>query len=150
MKELVLSQLKESIFDGGWHGPSLVDVVKGIEVSTALSRPLENRHSIWEIVQHAVYWIDRVNDVLDGKKHPPLGDPEDWKSIVGNSSTWDSIEEDITRAYERLRNTLHETNEKKINDKLPDADFTYSWMLFGLVHHNLYHAGQIAIMKQNE
>lgn len=147
MKGLILSHLEESIIKGGWHGPSLIDVVKGIEVSTALSRPLENRHSIWEIVQHVVYWIDRVNDVLKGEEHPPMGDPEDWKPVEGDSSAWDSIEEDIIGAYERLRDTIQETNEGKIRDRLPDTNFTYSWMLFGLVHHNLYHAGQIAIMK---
>lgn len=148
MKELVLSQLKESVIDGGWHGPSLMNVVKDIDVRVALAKPLENRHSIWEIVQHVVYWIDRVDGVLNGRDHPPIGDPEDWKSVDGESSTWDSMEEEILGAYERLRNTLQQSKEERLSEKLPDADFTYFWMLFGLVHHNLYHAGQIAILKK--
>jgi hypothetical protein len=150
MKELVLTQLKESIFDGGWHGPSLVDVIRGIDVVTALSRPLEDRHSIWEIVQHVIYWIDRVNDVLNGLEHPPMGDPEDWKPVSGESGTWDCIEKEIVETYERLMNSLLGKEEEMLDEKVPNTDFTYLWMLFGLIHHNLYHAGQIALLKQKE
>lgn len=148
MKELVLTQLKESIFDGGWHGPSLVDVIRGIDAVTALSRPLEDRHSIWEIVQHVIYWIGRVDDVLNGLEHPPMGDPEDWKPVSGESATWDCIEEEIVEAYERLMNSLLLKEEEMLGESVPNADFTYLWMLFGLIHHNLYHAGQIALLKQ--
>jgi len=150
MKELVLTQLKESIFDGGWHGPSLVDVIRGIDVVKALSRPLENRHSIWEIVQHVIYWIDRVNDVLNGLKHPPMGDPEDWKPVSGESSTWDCIDKEIVEAYEHLMNSLLQKEEEMLGEKVPNTDFTYLWMLFGLIHHNLYHYGQIALLKQKD
>jgi hypothetical protein len=150
MKELVLTQLKESIFDGGWHGPSLVDVIRGIDVVTALSRPLEDRHSIWEIVQHVIYWIDRVNDVLNGLEHPPMGDPEDWRPVMGESGTWDCIEKEIVETYERLMNSLLGKEEEMLDEKVPNTDFTYLWMLFGLIHHNLYHAGQIALLKQKD
>ncbi len=148
MKELVLSQLKDSILDGGWHGPSLVDVIQGIDVGTALSKPLENRHSTWEIVQHVIYWIDRVNDVLNGLEHPPMGDPEDWKSVSGESANWDCIEKEIIETYERLMNSLLQKKEELLGEKVPNTDFTYSRMLFGLIHHNLYHAGQIALLKK--
>jgi len=112
MKELVLSQLKDSILDGGWHGPSVVDVIRGIDVVTALSKPLENRHSTWEIVQHVIYWIDRVNDVLNGLEHPPMGDPEDWKTVSGESTNWDCIEKEIIETYERLMKTLLQKKEE--------------------------------------
>jgi len=148
MKELVLSQLKDSILDGGWHGPSVVDVIRGIDVVTALSKPLENRHSTWEIVQHVIYWIDRVNDVLNGLEHPPMGDPEDWKTVSGESTNWDCIEKEIIETYERLMNSLLQKKEELLGEKVPNTDFTYSRMLFGLIHHNLYHAGQIALLKQ--
>ena len=147
MKELVLTQLKESIFDGGWHGPSLVDVIRGIDAATASSRPLEDRHSIWEIVQHVIYWIGRVDDVLNGMGHPPMGDPEDWRPVSEESGTWDRIEREIFEAYERLVSSLQGKEEEMLCEKVPGNDFTYLWMLFGLAHHNLYHAGQIALLK---
>ena len=75
-----------------------------------------------------------------------MGDPDDWKSVKVGSSDWNSIEENIFRAYEQLRGTLQEIDEEKMDEEVKGTIFTYSWMLFGLVHHSLYHAGQIAIM----
>jgi hypothetical protein len=149
MKKLLLSQLNESIVKGGWHGPSVLDAVKVIDASSALSKPLKDRHSIGEIVQHIVYWIDRVNGVLNGEKHPKMGDPDDWKPIEETVSEWNLIEGKIVGSYERLRESLNSVDWDMMNETVQGTSFTYSWMLFGLVHHCLYHAGQISILKES-
>lgn len=147
VKELILSQLRESVTDGGWHGPSLLDVVNGVDVSQAMAKPLKDRHTIGEIVQHTVYWMDKVNEVLEGGEHPPIGDPEDWKPVDEGRSEWESVDNWIVNAHKGLIESLHGF-EGDLDAEVPGTSFSYSWMLFGLVNHNLYHAGQIAILKR--
>ncbi len=77
-----------------------------------------------------------------------MGDPEDWKPVSGESANWDCIEKEIIETYERLMNSLLQKKEELLGEKVPNTDFTYSRMLFGLIHHNLYHAGQIALLKK--
>jgi len=78
--ELVIDLLNTT-FDGrAWHGPSFMDTLKDVDAEEAGMRPVERRHTIWEIANHCAYWMDAVAEALKGKEMPSIepGSDEDW------------------------------------------------------------------------
>jgi len=57
-----IAQQLENAFDGGaWHGPTLLELLAGVDAQTAAAHPLPGAHSIWELVLHIAAWDDAVN-----------------------------------------------------------------------------------------
>src|SRR5580700_939308 len=48
-----IKQQLENAFNGpAWHGPSLMENLKGVSAEVAAAKPVTGAHSIWEIINH--------------------------------------------------------------------------------------------------
>jgi hypothetical protein len=56
-------------------------LLSGVGADEAAARPLEGRHSIWEMILHIAAWENVVKRVLVGEKKISLSDEEDWPSV---------------------------------------------------------------------
>ncbi len=146
--KFIIEQI-ETTFDGdSWHGPSLMNVLEGVNVEQANNRPLKGRHTIWENVEHIIFWITPIIEALKGKAMPDLQTVKDWPDTGETEEEW-------FETIHKLRNTINNLTEKvsklepnQLDSTVPGAQYNYRKMLHGVVHHNLYHAGQIAILKK--
>jgi len=148
--ELIIDQLKTT-FDGrAWHGLSFMDTLKGVDAQEAKRRPIEGRHTIWEIVNHCAYWIDAVVRALKGEEMPSItpGSEEDWSPMGETESEWTRAREELMKAYEKLVNSLDVFDKSRLDGTVPGRSYTYRKMLHGVSDHNLYHAGQIAVFRK--
>ena len=145
MKDQLIARLNESM-NSSWHGPSILQLTKDLDFQEAISKPIPHRHSIWEIIEHVSFWLDMVNQVLNGRKHPEIGELDDWP-IPGE--TPEEYENSITTMCSRLDALIDSINtfDKGFNENITPDDFTYGWMLQGICNHNLYHSGQIILLR---
>src|SRR5262245_38534558 len=58
--ERIADQLKRSFYGEAWSGPSVKEAVEGVTASMAVEHPLQDIHSIWELVHHVTAWVDIV------------------------------------------------------------------------------------------
>src|SRR5271170_1364611 len=65
---LIAEQLRRSFEGDAWHGPALLELLRGMDAATAAARPLSDVHSIWELVLHVAAWDDAARRRLDGEK----------------------------------------------------------------------------------
>jgi len=64
----IADQLRRAFYGSAWHGPSVLELVKDIDAKTAAAKPLDEVHSIWELLLHVAAW-DRAGLIrLGGKK----------------------------------------------------------------------------------
>src|SRR6266853_1935870 len=64
----IADQLRRA-FDGtAWHGPSLMELLDGVDAATAAAKPLAKVHSIWELVLHIAAWDAAGYRRLSGEK----------------------------------------------------------------------------------
>src|ERR1700692_3105880 len=66
---IILALLDEGFSRKTWHGPNLVQSLKGISAQQAAWRPAPGRHNIWEVALHAAYWKYAVRRRIEGGKH---------------------------------------------------------------------------------
>jgi len=136
-------------FDGdAWHGDPLMTILDGVTAAQAAAHPIPNAHSMWEIVHHLLAWKTAVPIRLRGEVKELHG-AEDWPPVTDTSdAAWRNCLSDLRDKHAALVAAARAFPESKLNDLAPARDHSYYVLLHGMVQHDLYHAGQIAILKK--
>jgi uncharacterized damage-inducible protein DinB len=138
-----------------WHGSPLIQILEGVSAAQAVARPIPGGHSIWELVLHITAWKNEVGRRVGGA---PADLPEegDWPVVgVASEERWREARVRLQKAQARLvaavrkltDDQLHEpTND--LRDRSMGSGVSYYVLLHGIVQHDVYHAGQIALLKK--
>lgn len=147
--EHIIDQLERAFEGDAWHGQSLSEILTGITADQAATHPIPHVHSIWEIVLHVAAWQKAVRERLQGKPMVSLPDEVDWPTPGDTSEkAWFDAVELLRSEYEMLQEEALKWKERDLGETTEGQRFTVYQMLHGVVQHNVYHAGQIAILKK--
>jgi len=142
--ETLKDRVQRILHGDAWHGSSVKELLVGITAEQAACYPIADAHSIWEIVHHISCWHRVVKRRLRGEDYQP-GDSENWKPVTEMSNeAWEAAKKDMYQSAEEL--ILELDSVVDLNAQVLDRPFSYSIMLNGLVEHDAYHAGQIAML----
>jgi uncharacterized damage-inducible protein DinB len=144
----ILDQMDRAFSGDAWHGPSLQSLLEGVSAEDASKHPITGAHSIWELVNHIASWNSIVQHRASGET-VEVSAEQDWPRV------WETSEVEWTRALEhlrgcraRLRDAVRKLPEQKLEEIAPGKDHSLYVMLHGAIQHDLYHAGQIAVLKK--
>ena len=141
-------QLKRAFEGGAWHGPAVLEALEGVTAAEAAARPIPSAHSIWELVLHMATWKDVVSRRLQGESFDVPAEV-DWPPVrATGASEWKAALARLHEAHERVRSTLAQQKDAELDEKpSPKASSRYV-LLHGVIQHDLYHAGQIVLLKK--
>jgi len=140
-------------FDGeAWHGPSVLALLDGVTAQQAAGHPIPGAHSIWELTQHIRAWEGACLRRLSGDP-AQLSDEEDWRPVNDTSeAAWQKTKQALVATHQQLLQKIAELDDARLDQPIiSDSSTTYSSVyvtLHGGVQHDLYHAGQIALLKK--
>ena len=148
--ERILDQLKRAFEGPAWHGPSIKELLNGVTAQQAHARPLTNAHSIWELVHHIAVWEDVGRRRLEGDPaEVPISSPEDWPPAEDVSeAAWEQAKAALERGHQSLVEAISRVPEARLDEPILEGKSTVYVTLHGVIQHDLYHAGQIAILKK--
>ena len=136
-----------------WHGGATVlGSLRGVSVEAAAWKPAPGRHSIWEFALHIAYWNYAVRRriVGDDKGGFPRS-PANWPDMpaVRTAATWQTDRELLRDTHDALVAAIASFDSRKL-DETTDAKSktTYADLITGVVLHDVYHVGQIQLMKR--
>ena len=144
--ELVLALLDEAYEKRTWHGPNLRQSLRGVTAKQAAWRPGRGRHNIWEVALHAAYWKYAVRRRIEGGKRGSFtlkgsnffARPEKGKfTQVAWSADKALLEHEHRRMHAAIERVLRTPRGRKILR-----------MLYGVALHDIYHAGQIRLLRR--
>jgi uncharacterized damage-inducible protein DinB len=145
---ILVRQLKD-IHDGEpWHGPSLHNILAGIDAEAAYASPLNGAHSIWELMLHVTAWTTVCRLRLEGQE---VRQPDEGDFPLPPSATQEAWRDAISRlddAHARLITTVERLSDSDLAQDVPGKPYTKAFMIQGAVYHHIYHSGQIAILKK--
>ncbi|GAA4377064.1 DinB family protein [Hymenobacter koreensis] len=153
----ILDQLRRAFDGDAWSGPSLVATLQGVTAAQARQRPLPAAHSIWEIVLHVTAWVRMVQQRLAENRLVEMLDADNWPALPESTdeAAWQRAQQDLYAAHVALLTTAARFHEADLTQELgatPDqpqgAGVTNYVLLHGVAQHNLYHAGQGALLKK--
>jgi uncharacterized damage-inducible protein DinB len=143
--EKLTSLLKRTFEKGAWHGPSVKEVLKDITAEVA-ERRLPNTHSIAELVAHMISWRYYVIHRLEGNNSFTVTDEMNFPK----EKKWSSLLEELEESQQKLLQSVEKFPVYKLNELVPvsEQNYTFNTLINGIIHHDLYHAGQIMLIKK--
>jgi hypothetical protein len=144
----IADQIQRSLNGPAWHGPAVAELLHGLSVEAASARPIPDGHNIWELVLHLTTWCDAVHQRLQGRIRKPT-DAEDWPAIADTSmEAWNRDVQKLKQVHRDLIEMLSLYPEDELHQTAAGEDYSNYFMLHGLAQHNIYHAGQMALLKK--
>ena len=141
-------QLRRAFNGNAWHGPSVLELLKDIDASMAAAKPIPDAHSIWELLLHIAVWDSAAVVRLGGKKCQPEGDENFPPVLDASEAAWQNAVAEAKRAHDKLVKTVAGLPDSRLRDRVPGKRYNFYFMLHGIAQHELYHAGQIAMLKK--
>ena len=143
--ERILDQLNRAYGGQAWHGPALRELLEDVTEDEAMAHPIADVHSTIEIVAHLRATMDMVSTRLAGNPKE-LTTEEDWSDVTRTS--WAAALEELDHAESRVCDAVARLTPEDLDKIVVGKDYTTYVMVHGVVQHNLYHAGQIAMLKK--
>jgi uncharacterized damage-inducible protein DinB len=133
-----------------WHGTNLRGSLRGVTPRLAAWRPAPRRHNIWELAVHAAYWKYAVWRRLTGEKRGsfPL-DGSNWfqRPTDLTDAAWKADLALLDERHRALRAAVASLPASRLQTPV-QGKRTTAWLLAGIAAHDLYHAGQIQLIKR--
>lgn len=144
----IADQLHRAFYGTAWHGPAVLELLDAMDAATAAAKPVENVHSIWELLLHIEAWDRTAMVRLDGQKCQPQGEENFPLVQKVTEDAWRKAVSGAKRTHDRLVHTVAGLPESRLGDRVPGKRYDFYHLLHGIAQHELYHAGQIAILKK--
>jgi len=148
----IRDQFRRAFEGEAWHGPSVLALLDGVTAQQAAAHPIPGAHSIWELTLHVAAWERACLRRLNGDP-AQLSDAEDWEPISDTSdAAWEATKQQLIDNHRELLDAIANVDDARLNEPImthPDIPFSSIYVtLHGGVQHDLYHAGQIAMLKK--
>lgn len=150
-KVLLLKLIESSFNKPAWQGTNLIGSLRNVNFDHAAWRQNENRHNIWEIVVHMAYWKYRAAKKLQGIRKnffPYKG--KDWffKPDIKSEKEWQKDKALLNEMHGLLIKSINDFNSDNLHKKFPKGKIKPSELIYGIASHDVYHTGQIQLLKK--
>lgn len=148
---LLLELVDQAYERQAWHGPNLKGSIRGLTAADAGWSPAPGRHSIRDIVMHAAYWKYTVRRRLTGEQRgsfPVAG--SNWFAQPGRltGAAWREARELLEEMHRMLRGSIVDLPPERLDELSAGSRHTHARLIYGIASHDLYHAGQIQLLKR--
>jgi len=147
----LLAQLDEAYDRRSWHGTNLRGSLRGMSAARAARRPAARRHNAWEIVLHAAYWKHAAWRRLTGEKRGAFARRgSNWFATPqpASEAAWRRDLALLRSAHLKLRTAVARLRDAELARRPRGSRETIGTLVRGIAAHDLYHAGQIQLIKR--
>jgi len=156
--ELLLASVDEAFDQRSWHGTNLRGSLRGVTVeqaawrpARATARPGPRPHNIWELALHAAYWKYDIRRRLTGEQAHSfaIAGSNFWeRPLEGTAGEWRRDLRLLEDEHAQLRAAVAAFPASRWTRQAPGKPFTFAGLVRGVGAHDLYHAGQIQLLKR--
>lgn len=145
-----LSGILKGVVEGQpWYGDPLSKTLDDVTAKDAAAKPVPNAHSIWEIALHMEAWQQFTLRSLQGESIEMLTGADDWPPVNDTSeSEWTALVNRIKHTAAAIRERIEGMEEDDLRKPVGRQPYPFKVLLHGIAHHNIYHQGQIGILKK--
>ena len=148
----IITQLEEIQQGRIWIGTSYQRMLSKVDEDVVFTRPMENLHSIAEIISHLTLWRgEAILKIKTGAGSKTDDCEENWLSNEQlQPKGWTAIKAAYDDSLAEIIALLKEKEDAFLQSAYYDTDFKgqypYSFLINGMLHHDIYHLGQLGII----
>jgi len=148
--EKLVKEFEDILSGGPWYGDPIYKILDRITFDSAYEKPIPAAHNVAEILLHMLSWTEEVMDRMNGMtaSTPSSGD---WPDPgAPDEQKWQLWVEDLKLVNFNLIKIIRDFPDEQWDDKIDDKrgyePTTYEELIHGFFQHQIYHAGQIALL----
>ena len=147
--EILAARIDEGMYESPWYGSNVNDLLSKITASQAIQR-VNGQHNIAELLHHMIQWKRFVYEKTFGDKTFDIVDNAiNWKVFDALSEgEWAAMNLEYISVTSDLVNGLNNLSLSIYAKTVPGRKYNYEHLLYGIVDHDIYHLGQIALMQK--
>ena len=131
-----------------WLDENFEKKLSQIQKDQVFKRPIPEIHSVAELLSHLYEW--RIDLIGRLKGHPKSiqedDDQRNWKTNeILKAAGWENLYNNFHRSQEEIVSFLKTKDDSYLDEKYPHSDYTYKYLVQGLIHHDCYHLGQLGL-----
>lgn len=139
-----ISSLVKRVFNGkAWHGPSVMGVLKDVDDGIA-KKKIGTSHSIVQLVLHMVSWRTFVTKRLVGDTTFEISDADNFPE----ETDWPTALKKLEQSQAELLKAIDAANNSLLHEPVASRKYDFFVLLHGIIHHDIYHIGQIQLIKK--
>lgn len=142
----IISQLLDVQEQENWLDENFKKKIASISEDQVFERPLPELHSVAELMSHVLVWrIESIRKLQNMDAQLTVESPENWRTNdqlreVG----WQNLQAEFYQSIDTLIAMLSDKDDAFLDQKYRD-DYSFKYLIEGLIHHDLYHLGQLGI-----
>ncbi|MFY0481179.1 DinB family protein [Flavobacterium sp. PLA-1-15] len=143
----IIGQLKDIQSGVTWYDDNFEKKLEPITNEKAFERPIPQIHSVAELVSHILVWRKALINKLNGHESDlTIESEENWKSNEELKKIgWKKLKSDLRKSQNELIDFLADKNDDYLENNKYNGKHSLKYMVEGIIHHDLYHLGQIGI-----
>jgi uncharacterized damage-inducible protein DinB len=142
----IVRQLREIQEGSLWFDQCFKDKIDGMSDSEALTRPIPQVHSAAEHVSHMLEWRKECIIRFKGLRTELMNSPDDWKDNTALSKIgWTELKNAFYKSQSELIRLIESQDDTYLDTKFLDTSYNFHYLIEGIIHHDLYHLGQIGV-----
>lgn len=138
-------KIVKAAYDGdAWHGPNIKSVLAKVDPKDKDAR-VGKGHSIIELVGHMAVWRKFAIEQISGNKDFKVTDEMNFPTLT----EWETALQTLEQTQIQLINALSKLAEGELGDEVATRKYSIYTLLHGIIHHDLYHLGQIVMIQKS-
>jgi uncharacterized damage-inducible protein DinB len=149
--KMFLEQLDMHCYENEWFA-SMDQALHGVNAAEATWTSSGTSNSIWQIVNHLIFWNEDVIHRIKGTENPhkaegndeTFGNPGDPEDEIGWAKT-------VQRLYEvmnKLKTVISDLDDEKLTAPYAANSYSMERLLSNIMMHDTYHLGQIVLLRK--
>jgi uncharacterized damage-inducible protein DinB len=134
-----------------WHGPNLRGSIRGLSLGEAVWRPAAGRHNIWELIVHAAYWKYIGLRRLTGQPRASFAfKGSNWfaRPQLESAAALKTDVAELESSHRALRAAVAALPPAQLDVTPRGSTVSTFTLIAGVAAHDVYHAGQIQLLKR--
>ncbi|MEO8535688.1 MAG: DinB family protein [Flavobacterium sp.] len=144
-----ISNLYQSIYNGEpWLEVTLAKTLENVSSEQACRKINPNLNTIWEIVNHLIQWRRNILKRVQGET-VTTPDHNYFVPVLDSSeAAWEQSLQSLAKSQELWNAFFEDFNDADLEKIYPSNNHTYYEHIHGIIQHDVYHLGQIVILKK--
>jgi uncharacterized damage-inducible protein DinB len=145
-----IADLLEQTFEGrAYYGNSVLEALEGVSGEVAASKPENFNNSIWEIVRHLTLELVYHRRILEGTAEKWVAGETTWdEGVEQTEAAWAAALDELKKANRALVKAIKQLDDEILDKTAAPVSYPFYRSLNGVLHHGIFHAGQISVLKR--
>lgn len=146
----IIATLKNILSDEPWYGKSVYLMLEEAGTGDVYKQPDGTGHSMIELLFHMLTWAEYTLSIIkkEGVEKTKAIEALDWRTIEHKEHNWEKGFALFKSTNQEIIDLLDTKDDSILEQSLQDKNYSFRFLLNGLIHHHIYHAGQIAYIKK--